>query len=143
MTQGKKGIRLSKAAREFNVGINTIVEFLHKKDITIETNPNTKISPEAYEFLAIEYSSDSTAKKESEKLSMRNLQETQEDATDNETENDIESPDVTETTEEVLITDVSGTATEIEKRNTFREKSSQKRSYKERRSNKRRTGYRC
>ncbi|MCD6565470.1 MAG: translation initiation factor IF-2 [Bacteroidales bacterium] len=115
MTQGKKGIRLSKAAKEFNVGINTIVEFLHKKDITIETNPNTKISPEAYEFLAIEYSSDSTAKKESEKLSMRNLQETQEYATTDETENDIESPDATETTEEVLITDVSGTDAEIEK----------------------------
>jgi len=115
MAQGKKGIRLSKAAKEFNVGINTIVEFLQKKDIAIETNPNTKISPEAYEFLAIEYSSDSTAKKESEKLSMRNLQETQEDASIDETENEIESPDVTEATEEVLITDVSGTASEIEK----------------------------
>ena len=115
MIQGKKGIRLSKAAREFNVGINTIVEFLHKKDITIETNPNTKISPEAYEFLAVEYSSDLTAKKESEKLSMRNLQETQQDDSTIETENEIESPDVTETTEEVLITDVSGTAPEIEK----------------------------
>lgn len=115
MTQEKKGIRLSKAAREFNVGINTIVEFLHKKDIVIETNPNTKISPEAYEFLSIEYSSDSTAKKESEKLSMRNLQETQEGVLINETENDIESPDETEAAEEVLITDVSGTASEIEK----------------------------
>jgi len=114
MKQEKKGIRLSKAAREFNVGINTIVEFLHKKDIAIETNPNTKISPETYEFLAIEYSSDSTAKKESEKLSMRNLQETQEDAND-ETENKIESQDVSETIEEVLITDVSRTASEIEK----------------------------
>jgi len=114
MTQEKKGIRLSKAAREFNVGINTIVEFLHKKDIAIETNPNTKISPEAYEFLAIEYSSDYTAKKESEKLSMRNLQETQEDAND-ETENKIESQDVSDTIEEVLITDVSSTASEIEK----------------------------
>ena len=115
MTQEKKGIRLSKAAREFNVGINTIVEFLHKKDIAIETNPNTKISPEAYEFLAIEYSSDSTAKKESEKLSMRNLHATQEDTLIDETENEIESPDVTEATEEVLITDVSRTASEIEK----------------------------
>ncbi|MBE9512143.1 MAG: translation initiation factor IF-2 [Bacteroidetes bacterium] len=115
MVQGQKGIRLSKAARELNVGINTIVEFLHQKDIIIEANPNTKISPEAYEFLAIEYSSDSTAKKESEKLSMRNLQETQEVAINNKTENEIESPDVTETTEEVLITDVSGTAPEIEK----------------------------
>ena len=115
MTQGKKGIRLSKAAREFNVGINTIVEFLHKKDIAIETNPNTKISPEAYEFLAVEYSSDSTAKKESEKLSMRNLQETQEDLSIDRIENEIESPDVIETSEEVLITDVSGTTPETEK----------------------------
>ncbi|NQU80382.1 MAG: translation initiation factor IF-2 [Bacteroidetes bacterium] len=115
MTQEKKGIRLSKAAKEFNVGINTIVEFLHKKDIAIETNPNTKISPEAYEFLAIEYRSDSTAKKESEKLSMRNLHATQEDTLIDETENEIESPDVTEATEEVLITDVSGTASKIEK----------------------------
>ncbi len=113
MIQVKKGIRLSKAAREFNVGINTIVEFLHKKDITIETNPNTKISPEAYEFLAVEYSSDLTAKKESEKLSMRNLQETQMDDSTIDTETEIESPDVTETIEEVLITDVSGTASEI------------------------------
>ena len=122
MAQGQKGIRLSKAAREFNVGINTIVEFLHKKDINIETNPNTKISPEAYEFLAIEYSSDSTAKKESEKLSMRNLQETQEVVYNDETENEIESPDVIETTEEVLITDVSGTASEIAKPDDEKEK---------------------
>ncbi|MCK4630135.1 MAG: translation initiation factor IF-2 [Bacteroidales bacterium] len=122
MAQGQKGIRLSKAAREFNVGINTIVEFLHKKDIDIETNPNTKISPETYEFLAIEYSSDLTAKKESEKLSMRNLQETQEDVLNNETENEIEPPDVIETTEEVLITDVSGTASEIARPDDEKEK---------------------
>jgi len=37
--------RLSKVARNLNVGINTLVEFLHKKGITVEANPNTmKIS---------------------------------------------------------------------------------------------------
>ena len=35
--------RLSKLAREFNVGIQTIVEFLHKKGIVIDPNPNTKV----------------------------------------------------------------------------------------------------
>lgn len=117
MIQGEKGIRLSKAAREFNVGINTIVEFLHKKNIDIEVNPNTKISHEAYEFLGSEFSSDSTVKKESEKLSMRNLQETSEDvALINDKDTETESMDITETAEEeVLITDVSGTISEIGK----------------------------
>lgn len=113
MIQGEKGIRLSKAAREFNVGINTIVEFLCKKNIDIEVNPNTKISPEAYEFLATEFSSDSTVKKESEKLSMRNLQETREDvALIDDKDTETESIDITETAEEVLITDVSSTISE-------------------------------
>ena len=31
MTEDVKATRLSKAAREFNVGISTIMEFLHKK----------------------------------------------------------------------------------------------------------------
>ena len=35
--------RLSKVARNLNVGINTLVEFLHKKGITVEANPNTKM----------------------------------------------------------------------------------------------------
>jgi len=46
MTAGKT-IRLSKLAREFNVGIHTIVEFLHKKGFKIDSNPNTKVSEEA------------------------------------------------------------------------------------------------
>ncbi|MBS2097762.1 translation initiation factor IF-2 [Carboxylicivirga linearis] len=62
------GKRLSKVAREFNVGISTIVEFLHKKGYKVEGNPNTKVSEEMYSVLAQEYRSDSNVKKESEKL---------------------------------------------------------------------------
>ncbi len=62
------GKRLSKVAREFNVGLHTIVEFLHKKGFKIETNPNTKISDEMYSLLGQEYRGDSHVKKESEKL---------------------------------------------------------------------------
>jgi len=60
--------RLSKVAREFNVGHHTIVEFLHKKGFKIETNPNTKVSAEMYALLEQEYRGDSHVKKESEKL---------------------------------------------------------------------------
>jgi len=68
MTDGDKTKRLSKVAREFNVGITTIVEFLHKKGITIEVNPNTKIDTHEYSLLLKEYSTDFRLKEESAKL---------------------------------------------------------------------------
>lgn len=73
-----KNIRLSKAAREFNVGISTIVEFLHKKGHKIESDPNLKISPELYQLLIKEYSSDLDEKKKSESFSLKNLREKKE-----------------------------------------------------------------
>ena len=51
MTEEKKTKRLSKVAREFNVGLSTIVEFLAKKGIEIDSNPNTKISGDHYELV--------------------------------------------------------------------------------------------
>jgi len=73
MTDDVKATRLSKAAREFNVGISTIVEFLHKKGFDLDPNPNTKIPHEAYILLVKEYSTDISAKKESEKLVFKDL----------------------------------------------------------------------
>ena len=69
MTEGT--IRLSKLAREFNVGIHTIVEFLHKKGFDIDSNPNTKVSEEALSLLEKEYKIDLSLKKESEKISLK------------------------------------------------------------------------
>jgi len=66
-----KTIRLSKLAREFNVGIHTIVEFLHKKGFDIDSNPNTKVSEEAVQLLEKEYKIDISLKKESEKISLK------------------------------------------------------------------------
>ena len=68
MTEDIKATRLSKAAREFNVGISTIVEFLHKKGFDLDPNPNTKLPHDAYVLLIKEYSTDISVKKESEKL---------------------------------------------------------------------------
>ena len=71
MTEGTtKGTRLSKAAREFNVGISTIVEFLHKKGIDIDAKPNTKINGEVYEILMQEFQSEKTVKEESKKIGL-------------------------------------------------------------------------
>ncbi|MCD6200439.1 MAG: translation initiation factor IF-2 [Bacteroidales bacterium] len=66
----EKKIRLSKAAREFNVGLSTIIGFLHKKGFDLDLNPNSKISGEIYEILANEYSSEARVKKESEKVKL-------------------------------------------------------------------------
>ena len=73
MTDDIKATRLSKAAREFNVGISTIVEFLHKKGFDLDPNPNTKLPHDAYLLLLKEYSSDINVKKESEKLILKDL----------------------------------------------------------------------
>jgi translation initiation factor IF-2 len=64
-------IRLSKLTREFNVGVHTIVEFLHKKGFDIDSNPNTKVSAEAVQLLEKEFKVDLSIKKESEKISLK------------------------------------------------------------------------
>ena len=96
MTAGNT-IRLSKLAREFNVGIHTIVEFLHKKGFDTDSNPNTKISPEAVQLLEQEYKIDISLKKESEKISLKSQRPKKEVITiDGEEEQDeVEKKEVT------------------------------------------------
>lgn len=72
MTQGKKSVRLSKVAKELNVGISTIVDFLNKKEVKIDANPNAKIGSDVYEMLLNEYSQDGKMKKDAEKLNLGN-----------------------------------------------------------------------
>ena len=73
---GEKLKRLSKIAREFNVGIHTLVEFLASKDIKIENNPNTKIDATVYSVLSAEFQSEISAREESEKVSIGTEKET-------------------------------------------------------------------
>jgi translation initiation factor IF-2 len=70
MSEEVKPTRLNKAAAELNVGISTIVEFLHKKGIVIVENPNTKITPEIFAILVKEYQSDKAAKDEAMKIGL-------------------------------------------------------------------------
>ena len=73
-----KTIRLSNLAREFNVGIQTIVDFLHKKGYVYDPNPNTKVSMDALALLEKEYKVDLHLKKESEKIILKSQRPKQE-----------------------------------------------------------------
>jgi len=70
--------RLSKVARDFNVGISTIVEFLHKKGFDIDTNPNNKITDDQFHLLEKEYKGDVSLKKESELINLKSHRGTKE-----------------------------------------------------------------
>ncbi|MBR4391960.1 MAG: translation initiation factor IF-2 [Bacteroidales bacterium] len=61
-------IRLSKAAKEFNVGRETIVEFLNKKGFQVDPSPNTKLTSEMYALLVKEYQGEREVKNEAKKL---------------------------------------------------------------------------
>ena len=108
-----KATRLSKIAREFNVGISTIVEFLHDKGVKIQTDPNTKVTPEQYEMLLKEYSSDLDVKKESERVTLKHLREKQESVSINDVR-DEQDKDVQEEMDEVFIKDTSSSSGQYE-----------------------------
>lgn len=98
----QKGARLSKLAKEFNVGIATIIEFLKKKGFVIENNPNTKITQEIVAILQKEYSSEINVKKESERLNLRGFHDKKEiisildinKTTVEEEENEVDEEDI-------------------------------------------------
>ena len=51
----EKKIRLIRAAKDFNVGLSTITDFLHRKGIEIDSSPNTPIDADTYAILEKEY----------------------------------------------------------------------------------------
>ena len=62
--------RLNKVAKDFNVGIQTLVEYLAKKGHQVEQSPNTKISDEQYELLANAFQSERKVKEEADKIEL-------------------------------------------------------------------------
>ncbi|MCF6341879.1 MAG: translation initiation factor IF-2, partial [Bacteroidales bacterium] len=61
MTGTTKVVRLSKAAKEFNIGRDTIVSFLAEKGFVIDRNPNTKLTDEMFSLLTDEFYEDKQA----------------------------------------------------------------------------------
>jgi translation initiation factor IF-2 len=70
-----KPIRLGKAAGELNVGIQTLIDFLHSKGIKIDTNPNTRLEQEHFELLCQEFAADQNLKEQSKSAARRERRE--------------------------------------------------------------------
>jgi translation initiation factor IF-2 len=113
MTEDIKVTRLSKAAREFNVGISTIVEFLHKKGFDLDPNPNTKLPHEAYILLVKEYSTDISVKKESEKLILKDLHRKKESVSINDFSEKSEAEE-SDRDDDILVKDSSGVKSSVD-----------------------------
>ncbi len=63
------GTKISKVAKDINVSIATVVEFLQKKGIQVDNNPNSRIDDEAYSLLIKEYKPDFELKRQADKKS--------------------------------------------------------------------------
>ncbi len=113
MTEGPKTRRLSKVAREFNVGLTTIVDFLNKKGISVDNNPNAKIPPEAYALLFDEFQGEKTLKEATRKAGLGFLKrESVFIGKEGEAEKEEEKPE--EKGDDLFIKDVKGPAAEKE-----------------------------
>ncbi len=70
--------RLSKVAKELNISVGTIVDFLSGKGLPVESNPNGKLNDDAYALLLKEFQSDKKAKEESSQMLNTKLQQKKE-----------------------------------------------------------------
>jgi translation initiation factor IF-2 len=98
-----KVIRLSKLAKQLNVGISTIVDYLSSEGISIDPNPNTKLEPEHVDKLNEQFADDKSLKEEAEKttisrekretISLRNKDsESKKENRDTDDEDELELP---------------------------------------------------
>ena len=60
--------KISKVAKDLNVALPTVVEFLRKKNITVDDNPNARIEEDVYELLVHEFKNDKDLKHRSSQI---------------------------------------------------------------------------
>ena len=65
-----KPVRLNKVAKEINVGVTTIVEFLQENGVECEASPNAKIEPQHYELILEEFKPDLLTKERSKEANI-------------------------------------------------------------------------
>lgn len=68
-------VRLSKVIKEFNIGLQTVVDLLAKKGFEVEADTNAKITDEQYSIVRDEFSSDKNQKRVAEDLSTKRANE--------------------------------------------------------------------
>ncbi|MBU0696819.1 MAG: translation initiation factor IF-2, partial [Bacteroidetes bacterium] len=63
-----KNLGILKVAKELNIGIGTIAEFLNGKGFKVEARPNTKLTSDMYNDLLKEYQGDKILKEEAKSI---------------------------------------------------------------------------
>ena len=71
----EKTMRLSQISRKFNIGRNTIVDFLAEKGYDVDSSPNAKIPPDQVELVAREFASSALDKEEAAAKAIGSKQE--------------------------------------------------------------------
>lgn len=69
----EKTMRLIKVAKELNVGLQHVVEFLETKGVVVDSSPNTKISMEVYSMLQEKYAPDKLVKLDAQEITREKL----------------------------------------------------------------------
>jgi len=103
--------KLSKVAKEFNVSIGTIVDFLKGKGVAIESSPMAKVPEDIYSVLLKEYHSEKAAKEEAEKVSNSTKAKKESISLDV----DAKKPEVRKEEEEIIIKNVQPVETVVPK----------------------------
>src|SRR5580658_5591517 len=70
ITTINKTPRLLEAAKEFNIGRETLVAFLTDQGFEITSNPSARITEKMYNALQIEFAQDKLAKRRSEEIAL-------------------------------------------------------------------------
>jgi len=68
MSEETKNIRLNKAAKELNVGIPSLVEYLAKKGHQVDPNPNARITMEQYALLTTAFQAERVVKENADRI---------------------------------------------------------------------------
>ena len=61
-------VRLNIVIKECNVGLQTVVDFLHKKGVEVQPSPSAKISDEQYELIRKEFGADKDLRNKAEEM---------------------------------------------------------------------------
>ena len=84
-------IRLSKLTKEFNIGLQTLVDFLNEKGAGVDMNPNAKISDSYLPAIEAKFGDEQKLKQDSEKVAIK-LKEIIEMGSKKKTAEDDEEP---------------------------------------------------
>ena len=64
-------IRLSKLTKQFNIGLQTLVDFLNEKGAGVDMNPNAKISDSFLPAIESKFGDEQKLKQDSEKVAIK------------------------------------------------------------------------